>query len=187
MQNYTNRKIFRSDNSNAPVTIREAITAFYRKLHDLAQRQLSKKADSAPWAMTAEDLIHEVYLRLSQKPMQRFSDRDSFFAFVAKMMSHILLERRRADFALKRGGNQSEALFDESFHVVPESDQTLQLSVLDALRRLGQAHPRAQQIVVLKFFCGHTRQEIGELLDLSEATVAREWNHARLWLSRQLS
>jgi len=180
------RKIFCKNDLGGPHTLREAVATFYRKLHDLAQCQLTKKADPTPWAMTAEDLIHEAYLRMSQKPMQ-FKDSDSFFAFVAKMMWHILLERRRADYALKRGGQQSEAMFDESFHVVPGSDQTLHPAVLNALRGLGRAHPRAQQIVVLKFFGGHTRQEIGKLLDLSEATVAREWNRARLWLSRYLS
>jgi RNA polymerase sigma factor (TIGR02999 family) len=158
----------------------------YGDLKRLAKHLLNGQEFHHSSLMTAEELVHESYLRLCQKPLLQFQNRKSFIAYTAKMMRFILFEERRAEFAMKRNRAQTDAFFDEHSHLLAEDDRELKQNVTGLLQKLSRRNARQHQIVVLRFYGGHTREEISKLLNLSPATIAREWRKARQWLSLEL-
>jgi RNA polymerase sigma factor (TIGR02999 family) len=102
------------------------------------------------------------------------------------MMRRILVDRARARRAAKRSGQWARVTLDDAVKVTRLSE----VDVLDldaALTRLASLDPRKSRIAELRFFAGLSLQETGEFLDLSVATVEREWQFTRAWLHNALS
>jgi RNA polymerase sigma factor (TIGR02999 family) len=131
-------------------------------------------------------LVHEAYLRLIDQARVDWTNRAQFIGLAAVMMRRILVNHARDRVAGKRGGAQervSLSLAVEAF-AKPEVDV---LALHDALERLSDLDLRKSRIVELKFFGGLTTAEISKVLDVSSATVEREWSFARAWLYDALS
>jgi RNA polymerase sigma factor (TIGR02999 family) len=153
-------------------------TALYRELHRLARRQLH--ANSSGLTLGATTLLHEAYLDISARGAM-FPDRARFFAYAARAMRGLIIDYVRERQALKRGGEFHLTSLDTQIaDAVPAVQELAPLS--DALDELGQAEPALAELVELKFFCGFSFVEIAQMRGVSERTVQRDWNKARLYL-----
>jgi RNA polymerase sigma-70 factor (ECF subfamily) len=131
-------------------------------------------------------LVHEAYLRLVDQDATPWQHRGQFFAIAALMMRRILVDRARARNMAKRSGRWARVtLVDDLAHT-----QAREIDVLDldsALTELAAFDARKSRIAELRFFTGLSLQETGNALDLSIATVEREWQAGRAWLFARLT
>jgi RNA polymerase sigma factor (TIGR02999 family) len=132
------------------------------------------------------DLLHEAYIRLSGHVQGNWENRFQFFAFAAKIMRHILVDHARAKRREKRGGGALRISIGEINAVTPETDLDL-MAVDEALSRLELIDEQQVRIVELRYFGGLSLEETADALQISRATVARDWNVARAWLHRELT
>jgi RNA polymerase sigma factor (TIGR02999 family) len=131
-------------------------------------------------------LVHEAYLRLIDHTSVRWDDRVHFFAVSAQLMRRILVDHARMKLAKKRGGDCVTLLLSEDMAVAKQRE--VDLMVLDeALNRLAALDPRQSRLVELRFFAGLSIEETSQVMEISPATVKREWATARLWLLREMS
>jgi RNA polymerase sigma-70 factor, ECF subfamily len=159
------------------------MAAVYDDLRRVARRRLRAERTDHSLAPTA--LVHEAYLRLVDLRRIRWENRAQFFAIAARVMRQILVDHARAHVAAKRGGNRWTIPLGE--HVGSPAAREVDLLDLDAaLDRLDRIDPRLGHLVVLRFFGGLTVDEAAEILDVSVATVKRDWARARAWLFREL-
>ncbi|MEO1085137.1 MAG: ECF-type sigma factor [Acidobacteriota bacterium] len=155
----------------------------YDEIRSLADRLLRQSGAGRPTLQSTE-LANEVLIRFLGSGAQA-RDRLHFFALTAHAMRNILVDRHRRRAAAKRG--------HEAPHVTLGTGSGLQwqgpVDLIDldrTLERFSEVAPRAAQIVELRFFTGLTNDEVAEVLDVSVATVTREWRAARLWLADAL-
>lgn len=148
----------------------------YRELRSLALRQMAREPSSHTLQATA--LVHEAWLRLRKS---EGAERGTFLRQAAATMRRILVDHARKRRSVKRGGDAKRLSLE--FVDVGGDDAPLDLLELDvALEELAALDARAHQIVELRFFAGLELREIADLLELSERTIKREWQTARLWL-----
>jgi RNA polymerase sigma factor (TIGR02999 family) len=154
----------------------------YDELHRLAHHYMRGERRGHTLQTTA--LVNEAYIRLVDLDRMQWRDRAHFFAMAATLMRRILVDYARERSRDKRGGGVSVTSLDEQVAV---SKATVDVVALDeALDRLAAMDRQQSQIVELRFFSGLTIEETAEALDLSPATVKREWTSAKAWLHQQL-
>lgn len=160
------------------------IPLVYDELRRLARQCLARQLHNHTLQSTA--LVHEAYLRLVGNSSVRWNDRVHFFAVAAQLMRNILVDHARAKNAKKRGGGNLTLTLNED--VALSRERSVDLIALDnALNSLAAVDERQCRIVELRFFAGLSIDETSEALEISPATVKREWATARLWLLRQIS
>ena len=103
----------------------------------------------------------------------------------ARLMRQVLIQHARARQSDKRGGHAVRVALDEATLPAPERDADL-VALDEALNRLAEVDPREAKVVELRFFAGLTEEEAAHVLDVSDRTLRREWDHARAWLLREL-
>lgn len=130
-------------------------------------------------------LVNEAYVNLVGARSVKWRDRAHFFAICAKLMREILVHYARARDARKRGGGLRQISLDESALYAPAPDADL-LDLDDALTALASFDERKARVVELRFFGGLTLDEIAEVLQVSNDTVARDWDFARTWLYHRM-
>lgn len=133
-------------------------------------------------------LVHEAYEKLFRDGEARFASRAHFFGAAAQAMRDLLVDHARHKAAQKRGGDQERAP-EEAIDALPLAvDLPFEdlLALDQALRKLGEEHPRKAEIVMLRYFAGLTEGEIAELSGVTTRTVEREWRFAKAWLYRAL-
>jgi RNA polymerase sigma-70 factor, ECF subfamily len=159
----------------------------YAELHQLAAGYLGRERPDHTLQPTA--LVNEAWLRLVGQH-GNWNSRSHFFGVAAQMMRRILVDHARRQHADRRDRDRNVPL-DSVVDSSPDfaSAQAAQdvLDVHEALDTLLRMNARQAQIVELKFFVGLSIEEIAETLDISPATVNRDWNVARQWLRLQLS
>jgi len=156
----------------------------YDELRRLAHHYMSHERTGHTLQTTA--LVNEAYLRLVNRKDVRWQNRAHFFAISAKLMRSILVDHARSHAYAKRGGGAPKVALDEALIVSQERAGEV-VALDDALQRLEQIDPQQSHIVELRFFAGLTIEETSAVLDLSPATIKREWNTAKAWLHRELS
>lgn len=157
----------------------EMLPLVYDELRRLAASYLVRERHHHTLQPTA--LVHEAYLRLVDQRQVNWKNRAQFVGLAAVMMRRILVNHARDRAAGKRGGDlQKVPLSDADESAKPPDVDVLVLH--EALERLGAIDSRKSRIVELKFFGGLTTNEIAEVLQLSPATIEREWSFARAWL-----
>lgn len=156
----------------------------YEELRRVARAYLQRERTDHTLQATA--LVHEAYLQLVDETKVTWKDRAHFYGIAARLMRQILMQHARARNAAKRGGaDQVKLTLEEAAEV--STDCAVELLALDdALEDLTKIYPRKSKVVELKFFGGMEAKQISEVLQVSEKTVLRDWNFARLWLSREL-
>lgn len=158
----------------------ERVTALvYQDLRRLAAWHL--RAESAADNMQATALVHEVYLRIGSLRGIDWEGRSHFISVVAKMMRQILVDHARARKAAKRS---APAMADGPDASAPHPLDTL--AVDQALERMSARYPRCAQVVELRFFGDLEFREIADTMDLSLATVERDWRFARAYLKKAM-
>jgi len=165
--------------NNDKQALDQMLPVVYGELHRLAAHYLSREGTGHTLQPTA--LVHEAYLRLVDQRRVDWRNRAQFLGVAASMMRRILVNHARDRSAQKRGGRREEVTL--SLVESPSGRPDVELIALeDALQRLAELDPRKGRVVELKFFGGLTIEEIAELLEVSGATVEREWAFARAWL-----
>ena len=151
----------------------------YAELRRLAGGYMSRERPHHTLQPTA--LVHEAYLRLIDQRRVDWKSRAQFVGLAAVMMRRILINHARDRAASKRGGDAERVSLSLAGDAFPRPQLDL-IAIHDALDRLATIDPRKGRIVELRFFGGLTTEEIAELLQVSPATVERDWSFARAWL-----
>jgi RNA polymerase sigma factor (TIGR02999 family) len=159
------------------------LPALYDELRQLASNYLRRERPNHTLQPTA--LVHEVYLKLSGDTAIDWKDRAHFLGIAARIMRRILANSAVARDAQKRGGGATKVALDEALDFSKECTVSI-AGVDEALRSLEAIDPRQGRVVELRFFGGLTIDEIAEVLQISPATVKREWTTAKLWLQHKL-
>jgi len=178
-----------ADAPHDPAAARELFETLYAELHRVARRELRRH--SAGDALGATTLLHEAFLDLSDKAGIAFADRPQFLAYVARAMRGLIIDDSRRRHAQKRGG-----LFDIT-HLRTEVGDALcagaAATPMETLERVGTAldtlagvEPALAELVDLRFFCGFSIGEVAAMRGVSERTVQRDWQKARIYLHRAL-
>jgi RNA polymerase sigma factor (TIGR02999 family) len=158
-------------------------TTLYSELHRIARRELRRHGWGAGLAVTS--LLHEAYLELSRRDEAAFPDRNHFMAYAARVMRGLIIDHVRSRQAIKRGG-QFE-LTTISTDVIDSAAKAEELTEISAaMDALAEIDPVLAEIVDLKFFCGFSFAEIATMKGVSERTVQRSWQKARVSLHRAL-
>jgi RNA polymerase sigma factor (TIGR02999 family) len=156
----------------------------YNELHRLARREAARAGPAA--VVSATTLLHEAYLDMAQRHALEFPDRGHFLAYAARAMRTVVIDRARAGSAQKRGGGLDITSLDtQTAETVAEP--ALLSDIGAALDELAEVEPELANIVDLKFFCGFAVAEIATMQGVSERTVQRQWEKARLLLFRALA
>jgi RNA polymerase sigma factor (TIGR02999 family) len=155
----------------------------YSELRKLANQYLRKERAGHTLQSTA--LVHEAFLRLVDQKRARLDNRNHFFAVASQAMRRVLVDHARRDHANKRIGAHDKVALDKAPDLAVESNAEI-LAVHQALERLSEIHPRQAQLVELRYFGGLSNPEAAEVLDVSLATIERDWQVARIWLKRKL-
>lgn len=158
----------------------EQVTALvYEDLRRLAAYHLKSESDAE--RRQATTLVHEVYLRMGSLRSIDWKGRSHFISVVTKIMRQILVDRARARNAAKRDA----AVYQD----VPQESRMHQLDTLavdQALNRMALHYPRCAHVVELRFFGDLEFGEIADMMDISLATVERDWRFARAWLKKSI-
>jgi RNA polymerase sigma factor (TIGR02999 family) len=155
----------------------------YDQLRRIARQCLAGQQNHT---LQSTALVHEAYVRLVGNSSIRWNDRIHFFAVAAKLMRRILVDHARMKHAKKRGGGCQTLLLNEEVAVAKHREIDL-IALDDALNTLAVLDERQSRLVELRFFAGLSIDETSEAMDISPATVKREWATARLWLLREMS
>jgi RNA polymerase sigma factor (TIGR02999 family) len=162
----------------------ELLPLVYGELRRLAGYYLRQERPHHTLQPTA--LVHEAYLRLVGEKGIDWQNRAHFFGIAAVRMRHILVEHARSRRAAKRGGGEYRLSLSEADRLEEKCDVNL-LALDDALQRLEALDPQKSRIVELRYFGGLTIEETAEALNVSPATVKRDWSMARAWLRSEIS
>lgn len=162
----------------------ELFATAYSELRKLARSRLRNGGRNTFLETTA--LVHEAYLRFLNAGELRIEDRRAFFAYAAKVMRSVVVDSVRERQAERRGGDCRELTLDtQTAAALPEGEAEV-LHVHQALSALEAAEPRLAAVVEMRYFGGYSEVEIAESLDLTERTVRRDWEKARLLLMSAL-
>jgi RNA polymerase sigma factor (TIGR02999 family) len=162
----------------------EAFDMVYHELRRLARYYM--RYERPDHTLQATALVHEVYLRLFGDAEIEWVNRVHFFRVAGRQMRRILADYGRAARAEKRGGDMARLSFSEARGFVWQRPEDL-LALEEALSRLEQISRRASEIVELRFLCGFTEKEAAEALEISVATLKRDWAFAKGFILRQLT
>jgi RNA polymerase sigma-70 factor, ECF subfamily len=159
------------------------IEAVHHELHRVAHRLM--RGERADHTLQTSALIDEAYLRLVDQRRAHFNNRAHFFAVSAQIMRRILVDYARSRGYSKRGAGAVHVSLDDVAVVAPERSPDL-VALDEALSLLAKQDERKARVVELRYFAGLTVDEVGEVLEISAATVMRDWTYARAWLRRTL-
>jgi RNA polymerase sigma factor (TIGR02999 family) len=173
----------------------------YEQLRRLAAHHLRR--EPAAQTLQTTGLVHEAFLRLVDQRSPRWQNRSHFFAIASSLMRRVLVDQARVRLAEKRGGGKANIRLDdlsatlegrgEQLLLEAQSDAGEQaaranlIGIDAALTRLDALDHRQAQIVELRFFGGLTVEETAQVLEISNATVKRDWMMAKAWLARELA
>ena len=166
-----------------PSATEALFAALYSELHRLARRELQRQG--VPVSLSATTLLHEAYLDMAKEGGPSFPDEGHFLGYAARVMRGLIIDHVRNRRASKRGGQ---------FHITslpvdaeePFADDRELARISEALEELAKIEPSLAQVVDLKFFCGFSLAEIARLGAVSERTVQRQWEKARIYLHHSL-
>jgi len=163
----------------------QVVAQLYADLQRLARRQVRNAGHLTLLDTTA--LVHEAWLRVAGTPGAGFPDRRHFLAYAAQAMRSVIVDAVRARQADRRGGGLAHQTLDTAVaDQLPAGDADV-LRVHEALGELAQVEPRLAQVVEMRYFAGLRESEIAEALGVTERTVQRDWQKARLFLSLSLA
>jgi len=158
-------------------------TEVYTRLKAMAGRQLARR-DRGTLDTTA--LVHELYLRISSNPRLAFEQPVQFFAYAARAMRHLLLDRARHRLRQRAAGGWAQVTLngDDLRLAIDSAEEALALDA--ALVTLAGVDARAAQVVELRYFAGLSLEQVAASLGLARRTVDRDWRFARAFLRDQL-
>ena len=172
-----------SGDAEDPAAAEQRFATLYGELHRLARRELSRRSDNI--TLGATTLLHEAYLDMSARVGMVFPDRARFMAYAARAMRGLIIDYARRRYAQKRGGLfELTSLQTTVADRLTDANELQQIS--DGLDALAAVDPALAEVVDLKFFCGFSFAEIAAMRGVTERTVQRHWEKARLYLYRTI-
>jgi RNA polymerase sigma factor (TIGR02999 family) len=156
----------------------------YDELHRQAAHFLRKERQGHTLQTTA--LINEAYLKLIEQHSVNWESRTHFFAIAAQAMRRILVDYAKTTNRKKRGGHDLKLPLEEAMLVAAEEKSVDFIALDEALNKLAEQDERQARVVELRYFSGLSLEETAEALHISRATVATDWNMAKVWLYREL-
>jgi RNA polymerase sigma factor (TIGR02999 family) len=156
----------------------------YHELRRMAAAAMNRERPGHTLQPTA--VVHEAYLRLLGGENLSVENRAHFFALAARSMRQVLVDHARRKLAGKRGGEIHQRVELEDHLALTEQQSEEVLALHDALEQLQQLDVRQAQIVEMHYFAGNSVEEIAAVLEISDRTVKRELQTARLFLKQQL-
>jgi RNA polymerase sigma factor (TIGR02999 family) len=166
-----------------PASPDQLFATLYAELCRLGRRETRRLG--AGTLVSTGTLVHEVWLSLHARPSLQFAERGQFLAYAARAMRGLIIDQLRAHTAQKRGGGLIITSLTTDHAAEAMQPQELQ-SVSEALDELAKLEPELAEVVDLKFFCGFTLVEIAQMHQVSERTVQRRWEKARMLLHHAL-
>src|SRR6478735_1884582 len=165
--------------SASPADAEALFSTLYGELHRMARRELARRGRNM--TLGATTLLHEAYLGMSARAGMAFPDHARFMAYAARTMRGLIIDHVRRRYAHKRGGLFELPPLDTTIAGRLSSADDLQ-EISDVLDELEALEPALAEVVDLKFFCGFSFAEIAAMRNVSERTVQRHWEKARLYL-----
>ncbi len=167
-----------ADSGNTSVT-NTLFSTLYSELHRLAKRELARRW--TPMSLSVTTLLHEAYLGMAARNGVMFPDHARFMGYAARVMRGLIIDHARNRSATKRGGEFEITSLESD--VVQNAIDAKELSLIsDVLDQLAKVEPDLAEVVDLKFFCGFSFAEIAAMHKISERTVQRRWEKARIYL-----
>ena len=163
--------------------LRELFEIVYAELRRVAHRHLG--GERVGHTLGTTGLVHEAYLELARLEHIQWPGRAYVLAAASQAMRRILIDYALARSTRKRGGGVANVPLDDAVAMAVSRSDTL-LALDEALDRLSDMDPQQARIVELRFFAGMTIEETADALDISPATVKRDWTWAKAWLHQQL-
>jgi RNA polymerase sigma factor (TIGR02999 family) len=155
----------------------------YSELRRLAARELSRQG--SPVSVSATTILHEAYLDMAAASGPAFPDRARFMGYAARVMRGLIIDHARSRRAQKRGGQFHLTTLDTEAEKSAIDEREL-TRIADAVDELARIDPPLAEVVDLRFFCGFTFAEIAGMRCVSERTVQRMWEKARILLHRSI-
>lgn len=162
----------------------ELLPMVYGELRRLARSRMGRIPPGQTLDPTA--LVHEAWVRISDRRPEGWSGRAEFFHAAARAMRDILVEDARRKGSLKRGGDRQRVVLNEQHAISVEAPSDDVLALDESIARLGESYPDAARVVSLRYFTGLTTEEVAEVEGVSVSTVERTWRFARAWLRDHL-
>lgn len=156
----------------------------YDELRRLARARLAGGGRNT--LLDTHALLHEAFLRLQQAGHESLSDREHFLAYAATTMRSVVVDHVRRRRAERRGGNVSVVTLDTAAASDLGASEDEVLEIHDALETLAKVEPRLVQVVEMRYFAGLTEAEVAAALGITDRTVRRDWERARLLLMEML-
>ena len=158
--------------------------ALYEELHRMARRELARRGGGV--TLSATTLLHDAYLNMSRREGITFPDRNRYMGYACRVMRRLIIDYARTRHAQKRGGQfEFTSIRTDVADPMTSADELTRIS--DALDELGTVDERLVRVVDLKFFCGFSFTEIADMLGVTERTIQRDWEKARIFLFRRLN
>ena len=176
--------LFAATAGGDPVARRQLFAALYDELRRVAVRELRR--NGAALAISPTTLLHEAYLDLASRVGTAFPDRARFIAYASRAMRGLVIDFMRERHAQKRGGSFEITRLETAGGDVASGPAADLGRVSDALDELVTSDPALAEVVDLKYFCGFSFREIAAVRGVSERTVQRDWEKARLILFQSL-
>ncbi len=171
-------------NKGDPSALEKLLPLVDHELRRIAHSYMIRERGGHTLQTTA--LIHEALIRFIQVDTPNWQSRLHFYSLVARRMRQVLVEHAREQLALKRGRRAEHVDISAAGYLSTERSQ--ELLVLDAaLTKLAHIDERKSKIVEYRYFGGFTFPEVAKMLEVSTATIEREWRLARSWLHREIT
>lgn len=177
-------KLLEAHSSGDQSALDELIPLVYEHLRKMAHYRMQGERNSH--TLNTTDLVHEAYLKLIKFDQIDWKGRAHFFAISSKVMRNVLVDYAVRKKAQKRGGERHRVTLGKQ-NISTEVKLEDILSIHQALERLAKIDERQAQVVECRYFGGLTLDETAKALDISTATVSRDWNMARAWLNREIT
>jgi RNA polymerase sigma factor (TIGR02999 family) len=174
------------DEAGSTIEERRALDDLFSVLYEELRRLASLvRKNEAHVTLDSRALVHEAWMKLANSPQLAGLPRIHFKRIAARAMRRLLIEAARQRGARKRGGGDIRVTLSDANEVVLSSDKEL-LALDDALKELARVNSRQARVIECRFFGGLDLKETAELLEVSEATVLRDWKVARAWLENEI-
>jgi RNA polymerase sigma-70 factor, ECF subfamily len=171
-----------------PESVRESLDHLfpivYDELRRLARRQLA--GERRGHTLNTTDLVHEAFVKLAKMDRVQVRGRGHFFALAGRAMRRVLVDHAGRRNAAKRGGERRRVTLDSAIAVAADRDLVDVLELERALQKLESMNARYGRVVECRIFAGLSVEETAAALEVSPATVHRDWSLARAWLNREL-
>ncbi len=177
-------EMFRKANRGDGVALNQLFSVLYGELHRLARARLRGNRDLTLLQTTA--LVHESYFRFLKAGQVQIIDRSHFLSYASRVMRSIIVDFFRERSAKRRGGDDIRVPLDPEIAEPVPAGETEAIRVHQALEELSLVSDRLTRVVEMRYFAGMTESEMAEALGVTERTVRRDWEKARILLATAL-